>query len=313
MDFERWKLFLKVAEMGSLSKVAVVMKRRQPVISRHINALEIECGCTLFYRTGRGVALTEVGEAILPRVEIMVRESEQIMTDIKGQAGVAVGPVSVGLLPSVCIAAEFLGSALDKYPQVMLHLTEATGGQLAEQVATGRIDLALVLREPGSLSTADEGLLMLPLCVVGPPGDPVMSLGEVTLAQVQGLPLIQAKPPNALRMHIEQVARRAGVPLTYGPQIDALTTQKQVIARGMGYTITTRMAVREEVAAGKLSAANITDPRMDLMLVLVRSNQRPATLAIRKIARLLAETVRRLPETFSHDASPAFMPLASPD
>jgi hypothetical protein len=38
--------------------------------------------------------------------------------------------------------------------------------------------------------------------------------------------------------------------LTYGPQIDALTTQKQVIANGMGYTITTRMAVREEVAEG---------------------------------------------------------------
>jgi DNA-binding transcriptional LysR family regulator len=67
---------------------------------------------------------------------------------------------------------------------------------------------------------------------------------------VQGLPLIQAKPPNALRMHIEQAARRAGVSLTYGPQIDALTTQKQVIANGMGYTITTRMAVREEVAEG---------------------------------------------------------------
>jgi LysR family nitrogen assimilation transcriptional regulator len=309
MDFERWKLFLKVAEMGSLSKVAVVMKRRQPVISRHINALEMECGCTLFYRTGRGVALTEVGEAILPRVQTMVRESEQIMMDIKGQAGVPVGTVSVGLLPSVRIAADFLGLALDKFPQVTLHLTEAAGGQLAEQVAMGRIDLALVLRETGALSPTDEALLTLPLCVVGPPGDPLTSQREISLAQVQGLPLIQAKPPNALRMHIEQAARRAGVTLTYGPQIDALTTQKQVIANGMGYTITTRMAVREEVAEGRLTAADITDPRMDLMLVLVRSNQRPATLAIRKIARLLAEVVRKLPETYGDDASPAFVPL----
>lgn len=171
MDFERWKLFLKVAEMGSLSKVAVVMKRRQPVISRHINALEIECGCTLFYRTGRGVALTEVGEAILPRVRTMLRESEQIMMDIKGQAGVPVGAVSVGLLPSVQVAADFLRAALDKYPQVTLHLTEAAAGQVAEQVATGRIDLGLVLREPGAMAANDEALLTMPLCVVGPPGE----------------------------------------------------------------------------------------------------------------------------------------------
>ncbi|WP_068086396.1 LysR family transcriptional regulator [Novosphingobium rosa] len=309
MDFERWKLFLKVAEMGSLSKVAVVMKRRQPVISRHINALEIECGCTLFYRTGRGVALTEVGEAILPRVQTMVRESEQIMMDIKGQAGVPVGAVSVGLLPSVRIAADFLGLAMDKFPQVTLHLTEAAAGQLAEQVATGRIDLALVLREPGSLGLTDEALLTMPLCVVGPPGDPITSQRAVSLAQIAGLPLIQAKPPNALRLHIEQSARRAGVQLTYGPQIDALATQKQVIAGGMGYTITTRMAVREEVAQGLLSAADITEPRMDLMLVLVRSNQRPATLAIRKIARLLAELVRKLPDAYIDDSSPSFLPL----
>jgi len=309
MDFERWKLFLKVAEMGSLSKVAVVMKRRQPVISRHINALEIECGCTLFYRTGRGVALTEVGEAILPRVRTMLRESEQIMMDIKGQAGVPVGAVSVGLLPSVQVAADFLRVALDKYPQVTLHLTEAAAGQVAEQVATGRIDLGLVLREPGAMAANDEALLTMPLCVVGPPGDPITSQREVSLAQITGLPLIQAKPPNALRMHIEQSARRAGVQLTYGPQVDALATQKQVIACGMGYTITTRMAVRNELAQGLLSAADITDPRMDLTLVLIRSNQRPATLAIRKIARLLAEVVRKLPEAYAQDTSPSFLPL----
>ncbi|MGE4432165.1 MAG: LysR family transcriptional regulator [Sphingobium sp.] len=309
MDFERWKLFLLVNEMGSLSKAAVVLNRPQPIISRHINALETQCGCNLFYRTGRGVALTEVGEAMLPRVQAMISEAEQIMLDIRGQAGVPVGRVSVGMLPSLRISAEFVAQARELYPEVELHLTEASGGQLAEQVATGRIDLAFVLREPGTVTSTEEALVRLPMCLAGPAGDPVSGRDHAPFAALAGLPLIMAKPPNALRMLVEVTARKLEVPLTFSTQVDPLTTQKALVCAGMGWTVTSRMAVREEVMAGRMTAASIVDPNMDLLLVLVRSNQRPATLAIRKIARLLCDIARKLPEVHRADPVPAYLPI----
>lgn len=311
MDFERWKLFLLVSELGSLSKAATVLNRPQPVISRHINSLETECGCNLFYRTGRGVVLSEVGQAILPRVQAMIDEWDQIMRDIKGQAGVPVGPVSVGLLPSVRIASDLVRLATEQFPGIDLHLTEASGGQLAEQVAVGRIDLALVLREPGALLPTEEALLQLPMCIVGPAGDPVTSQRTVPLADVGALPMIMAKPPNTLRMMIEQFARRADVRLNFATQVDPPATQRQLVAAGLGYSITTRMSVRDEVAAGQLTAASIVDPPLTMVLVLVRSNQRPATLAIRKIARLLSDVIRQLPERHAADAEPAYLPVDS--
>jgi LysR family nitrogen assimilation transcriptional regulator len=313
VDFERWKLFMLVEELGSLSKAAAVLNRPQPVVSRHINALETQCGCKLFYRTGRGVALTEVGEAILPRVRAMIDESEKIMFDIKGQAGVPVGRVSVGLLPSVRIAAEFARQVKEKFPAIDLHLTEASGGQLAEQVATGRIDLAFVLREPGAVGPTEEALLRLPLCLAGPAGDPLTSQTEIEFKAIANLPLIMAKPPNALRMLVENLGRKLEVPLSFSTQVDPLTMQRALVESGMGYTVTSRMAVREEVAAGTLTAATLTDPSIELVLVMVRSNQRPATLAIRKVARLLSDLVRRLPEQHKTDPSPAYVPIAQPD
>lgn len=309
MDFERWKLFLLVNEMGSLSKAAVVLNRPQPIISRHINALEAQCGCSLFYRTGRGVALTEVGESILPRVQSMIAEAEQIMLDIKGQAGVPVGRVSIGMLPSLKISAGFVAQAKTLYPEVELHLTEASGGQLAEQVATGRIDLAFVLREPGTVSSTEEALLRLPLCLAGPPDDELTGQAKVPFAALKGLPLIMAKPPNPLRMLVELTARRQDVPLTFSTQVDPLMTQKALVRAGMGWTVTSRMAVRDEVASGQINAANLGDPDMELLLVLVRSNQRPATLAIRKIARLLSDIARQLPDRHAEDAVPAYLPI----
>ncbi|PZU10996.1 MAG: LysR family transcriptional regulator [Sphingomonas sp.] len=295
--------------MGSLSKAATVLNRPQPVISRHINSLETECGCHLFYRTGRGVVLSEVGQAIQPRVQAMIAEFDQIMRDIKGQAGVPVGRVSVGLLPSIRIATELVHAATTQFPGIDLHLTEASGGQLAEQVAVGRIDLALVLREQGALLSTEEALLTLPMCVVGSAGDPVTSRRSVALSELSALPLIMAKPPNAVRMLVEQTARRAEVPLRFATQVDPPATQRQLVAAGFGYSITTRMSVRDDVAAGLLSAAAISDPPMDMVLVLVRSNQRPATLAIRKIARLLSDLIRHLPERHAGDEMPAYLPV----
>lgn len=306
LDLERWKLFLMVADMGSLSKVATVLNRPQPVISRHINALEGECGCSLFYRTGRGVILSEVGELIQPRIRAIVSDFEQIMLDIKGQAGVPVGHVSVGLLPSVRIATDLVRRTSELFPGVELHLTEASGGQLAEQVAVGRIDLALVLREQGAVLPTEEALLALPMCLVGPAGDPVTSREKIALADIAPLPLIMAKGPNTLRMLIEQTARKANVRLRFAAQVDAPATQRQIVAEGLGYSITTRMSVREEVAAERLTAAEIVDPTIGMVLVLVRSNQRPATLAIRKIARLLSELIRQLPDRHADDPVAAY-------
>lgn len=307
MDFERWKLFLLVSEMGSLSKAAAVMNRPQPVISRNINCLEEQCGCSLFYRTGRGVALTEVGQNILPRIRALLAEAEQFMLDVRGQAGVPVGSVSVGLLPSLRIAPQIAMAVSEQMPGVDLHLTEASGGQLAEFVATGRVDLGFVLREPGTVGPTEEALLRLPLCLAGPADDPLTNRQSVTLDDIADLPLIMAKPPNALRMFLETAARRRDVRLKFSTQVDPLPMQRALVASGMGYTVTSRMAVREEIEEGELSAANIVDPQMELLLVLVRSSQRPATLAIRRVAALMADTVRKLPAQHRADATPAYL------
>jgi len=137
----------------------------------------------------------------------------------------------------------------------------------------------------------------------------VTAQAQVPFSAIGDLPLIMAKPPNPLRMCVEVTARRREVSLRFSTQVDPLTTQKALVRAGMGYTVTSRMAVREEVNDGLLGAADITEPAMELLLVLVRSNQRPATLAIRKIARLLCDIARQLPEKHAADAAPAYLAI----
>ena len=100
MDYAAWKLFVDTAEMGSLSKAAVAYGTSQPHISRRISHLEQEYGGRLFVRTGRGVALTELGRRIAPQIRAWLTSTQQLANDVRTSAGTPIGTVRIGSLPS---------------------------------------------------------------------------------------------------------------------------------------------------------------------------------------------------------------------
>lgn len=101
MNHHLWRLFLDAADHGSLSKVAVLHGTSQPHVSRQIAELEQQCGGRLFERTGRGVALTALGQRIAPRVRVWLSSTEQLEQEIRSTAGQTMGRVRLGTLPSL--------------------------------------------------------------------------------------------------------------------------------------------------------------------------------------------------------------------
>ncbi|MDO9218780.1 MAG: LysR family transcriptional regulator, partial [Lacisediminimonas sp.] len=61
MDLKQLAFFVLAAELGSLSRAAAALGIAQSAMSRNVSALESELSGRLFYRTGRGMSLTELG------------------------------------------------------------------------------------------------------------------------------------------------------------------------------------------------------------------------------------------------------------
>src|SRR6266545_5991855 len=64
-DPRRLIVFEAVVRAGSFSAAARVLHLSQPSVSRHVAALESECGLQLLERTSRGLRLTAAGNALL--------------------------------------------------------------------------------------------------------------------------------------------------------------------------------------------------------------------------------------------------------
>lgn len=284
----RWGLFAKVAELGSLTQAANALNSPQSAISRQIAQLETQCGGKLFRRTGRGVVLSEFGEIIHARIRPLIAEADRLADDILTTNSIPIGEVHVGLLPSTVpmFAGRLFRSAQEQFPRVRLHLVEGSSAQLEEWLSTGRLDLALLLREGPVTDPGEPCLRTVALDLIGLPDDPVVAPGQIAFAALEGLPLILPAEPHVLRRRLDLLAQEHGIDLTVAVEADTIQLQREIAATGAGYAI---VASIFEPGAGhaRLGAARIIQPELTRNIVLGTTQHRPHTLATRSMTRLI--------------------------
>lgn len=280
----KWQLFVKVAELGSLSRAAVATDVPQSMLSRHLASLERECGTRLFRRTGRGVVLTEFGEQIFPRIHAMIAEAQLLADDIRTSGGVPTGEVRVGLLPStVPLLADVLYQTVrQRFPRIRLHLTEGSSALMEELVREGRLDMALLSREEDAVGPDEPVLQRHAMHVVGPAGDPLLQRQAFEFRLLENLPLVLPSPPHPLRARLEQLARSLRLSLNMAIEADSMRLQHTIAAAGGGYAITAGLLGASNLNAG-LASVPIVDPPLLRSIVLSTTLRRPHTLATREV------------------------------
>lgn len=297
MDLARLKLFVQVAEVGSLSKAAVLMDSVQSAISRQIAALERECGCRLFDRTGRGVTLTDFGKRVLPQIQALLLEAERVESLLNGKDETPTGEVRVGFMPSV---AELLVPTLfklvrERFPGIKLRLSEGSNGQLDEWVSTGRIDMAMLYRYGKTSRRNEDALFVVDTFLVGAPGDAVTNQPTIGFAKLDGLPLVLPGVPNGLRVALDQIAKRQkqGFRLSVAMEADSLAIQRSMASHGEAYAVHGGVLVQRDVQAGIVTASRIVNPAIKRTMVLATTTQHPLTLAARETATIVRNIAQK--------------------
>lgn len=292
----RWRLFARVAELGSLTKAATVLDMQQSAISVQISALERECGGKLFSRTGRGVVLTSLGELALGRVQQILNDAEQLFEDILASSHVPAGPVRVGVVSS--LAHPFINQLFrvsrTRHPLVQLQIAEGFSGQIDEWVANGQIDIGIAHRYGKRLSPGAEKLFGGPSYFVGTPAAGELAERTISFSDLHMLPLVLPGMPSGLRLHLEQIAKRKGIRLNIMMEANSLSIVKDIVAEGGFYTILPYQAVHREVSAGAFAVSKITGPVIDRSAALLTTTQKPLSFAARETTKIMRETLASL-------------------
>lgn len=299
MELRHLRYFVAVAEEGSLTNAA---ERRlhtaQPSLSRQIRDLERELGVQLLERRARGIVLTAAGRVFLDHARLALLQVEAA-GEAARRAGRPGAPVFVvGFLTGqeVVWLQETLRILREEEPGVEITLSSHSSPELAQALIRGKVDMAFLRQESGTVGLAFKHLIREPLVAVLPGGHRLAARKTVRpedLARETYISAGQVAP--VLQAVIDAYAKRSGIALREEHEADNLTAGISLI------TSTGGMTLLPEYVRNVLPASVVTrplhgePPAIDLMLGYRRSNSSP--LLKRFLARVdeLVDGVSRKP------------------
>ncbi|MGJ7579853.1 LysR family transcriptional regulator [Variovorax sp. RHLX14] len=286
VDLQKWRAFLAIAELGSLTRAALFLDSNQSLLSRHLNALERDCKARLFNRTGRGVTLSDVGQRIFPMVKALLSDAEQLELELRGEAREPAGRVTIGSLPSITnpIVGRLFKRLQENHPGIRLKVLEGSSGQVEEWLSDARIDIAVLYRYGQTPHEHEHALATVDSYLIGAPGDRLTAAPEVAFASLHALPFILPGAPNGLRTSLDGMARQAHITLAPVLEADSLPLMRSAVAEARLYTVLPIHAVWTEVKEGKLQAAKIVSPTLQRVVSMALARTKGPTRAVSAVA-----------------------------
>jgi LysR family nitrogen assimilation transcriptional regulator len=146
MELRSLHYFVRIAELGSITRASAHLQIAQPALTRHIQRLEDELDAALFTRANRGVKLTEAGQKLLDSAQRILRDIERAGDEIRAHKAHPSGKIILGVTPPLCpvVVPELFAHMREHYPLVELKVVHAGSARLEEFIIAGLVDLALM-------------------------------------------------------------------------------------------------------------------------------------------------------------------------
>jgi DNA-binding transcriptional LysR family regulator len=259
LDVRRLSVLRAVAREGSLSAAARLLDYTQPAVSHHVGRLEAEVGTALLVRSGRGVRLTEAGQALVEHTDAVLTRLASAEDEIAAIAGLHAGRVRLAAFPSasatlVPIAARMLQAAHDG---VTISLVEAEPPEALALLRAGEVDVAVAFGYPESDLASTHELEVVPLLdddlfVVLPAERGARRIKLSALADDTWIAGCER-----CRAHLLHLAGQAGFQPRIAYATDDYVTVQGLVAAGLGVALLPSLALaavrRDDIATVPLA------------------------------------------------------------
>jgi DNA-binding transcriptional LysR family regulator len=285
--------FVALAEELHFGRAAERLHVTQPALSQQIARLERQLGVRLFARTRTRVELTEAGAAMLEPARTAVAAVDAAEEIGRGYAQGDRGELRLGISPGAhYVAQALLAEFADLHPKVRVRARQDSSGLLAQQVATGRLELALGFCTEPVHGVACERLRDEPAVVALADDHPLAARGSVSLAELAGetFALVDARDGAGYNRAVADHCRAAGFePRTPADPQGPMAWETAVRSEGC-VGLTTRSAAVSSARGVRLVELEPAETfRLDLVQPAgPEAARRPAARAFAALARELS-------------------------
>lgn len=244
VTFRQLRLFLALAETGSVSGAARVMHVTQPTASMQLREVTQTLGLPLYEVISRRVHLTEAGIELARTARTMVGEWESLIQKVDGLKGLTRGRLRLAVVSTAqYFIPRLLGKFCASHPDVDVALQVLNRDGVLARMRDNLDDLYIMSMPPTDIELEDRVFMSNPLVVIGSTHHRLARRQTLTLRDLREDLFILRERGSGTRMaadaHFKSAKFAAKVKLELGSN-EAI---REAVAAGLGVSVVSRHAL----------------------------------------------------------------------
>ncbi|MDH0050618.1 LysR substrate-binding domain-containing protein [Comamonas terrigena] len=279
LELKDLRLFLLIAQTGSLTRASEQSHLSLAATSARIKALEEQAGMPLLIREARGVRLSPPGEAFLHHARAMLEQTRQLQADLQEYGAGLRGHVRV--FANTTAVTEFMPDILAAYlmqhPHISVDLQERPNAHIAHDIREGRADLGIIAGEVDTHGLTSLHFSTDRLVLVTPDTPAWRSHQQIAFAQVLHEHFVGMHRHSTLQTFLDQIGQQLGHTLRLRIQLSNFDAMCRMVAAGVGVAVVPESAALRHRSQSPLHRVQLQDawavrPRY----MLLREGQTPS-------------------------------------
>lgn len=274
------RYFLRIAELGSLSRAADELDQTQSGLSRQLAGLEAQLGKPLFLRTGRGVELTPAGRTLQEAVQASYARIDAAVDAMRTREGITHGTVRLATVHT--LSYYFMGDVVARFvsqhDSVNLSLMGRSSPEVVELVESGKADAGFVYDS----AVASAELRATPLfddqmCLVVQDTSPPLA---ASIDLTRDMPRLVGFPSHYV---LRRMIHSSGLAPTFVAEAETVDALLELVASGVGACILPSRIPDKLLGDHRLRKVPIDKPLLRRRVVAIVRADRPVPPLVEKL------------------------------
>jgi LysR family hydrogen peroxide-inducible transcriptional activator len=299
MNLRDLRYLVALADLKHFGRAAEASFVSQPTLSTQLKKFEDELGVPLIERNPRNVMLTEVGEAVVARARVMLREADEIRAIARRSKDPESGVVKMGIFPTLgpYLLPHIVPNIVTRFPKLELILIEEKTEVILRMLHEGELDCAILALPIPEEGLHAEFLFEEDFILAVPRQHPMAKHKRVKLADLNDEQLLLLDDGHCLREQALEVCHQTGAGERHGFRATSLETLRHMVAANVGMTLLPALTVHPpSPVSNTIQLIPFTDPPPHRRIAMVWRR----TSALTAFLYQLVPLVKNIPKALLH-------------
>ena len=238
VTFRQLRLFLALADTGSVSAAARATHVTQPTASMQLREVADAVGLPLYEVVARRVHLTDAGRELARTARAMVGEWETFAQRVDATKGFERGRLRVAVVSTAeYFVPRLLGTFCDRHPSIEISLEVQNRDGVVARLRDNLDDLYVMSMPPSDVAIEDRVLMPNPLVVIAPASHPLASRAGIGLRDLRDARFILREPGSGTRLATDAHFRAAGFTPNLRLELGSNEAIKEAVAGNLGVAV----------------------------------------------------------------------------